>query len=144
LDWGVKIWDVDEAVAMLKGGEKVLWVDTRPESFFSKGTVRGAVNIAYDKKGSPGDTLTSESLAAAITSAGLAKETAKVIFFCQGPKCHRSYNATYTAVTEWGYGAEQVVWFREGYPYLFKAVKEDAKLNRKAKAFVSDEGLTQL
>lgn len=144
LDWGVKIWDVEEAVASMKGDSKVLWVDTRPESFFKQGTVRDAVLLVYDKKGAEGNTLTAESLESALKSAGLAKEDTTIAFFCQGPKCHRSYNASFAAVTEWGYAADKVVWFRAGYPYLLKEIQDNPKLKRKAKQYISDAGLTQL
>jgi hypothetical protein len=144
LAWGAPIWDVDEAVTALKGGEAVLWVDTRPESFFKKGTVRDAVLLIYNKKGMEENTLTSESLEKALTDKGISKDSAKIVFFCQGPKCHRSYNAAFVAVTDWGYKPENIVWFRAGYPLLFKAVQGDAKLKRKAKKFISDDGLKQL
>ena len=50
LAWGAAIWDVPEAVAALKTGKDTLWVDTRPESFFKKGTVANAVLLIYNKK----------------------------------------------------------------------------------------------
>lgn len=40
--------------------------------------------------------------------------------------------------------AESVVWFRAGYPLLFKEVIWNVKLKRKAKKSVSDEGLKNL
>lgn len=144
LPWGAPIWDVPEAVSHLAPGGKVLWVDTRPESFFAQGTVKGAVLLVYDKKGAAGNTLTAESLAKAITDAGLAKESATIAFFCQGPECHRSYNASFAAITEWGYKAEQIVWFRAGYPHLLQDVKADAKLKRKANQYLSEAGVSQL
>ncbi len=144
LDWGVAIWDTDEAVANLQKGENTLWVDTRPESFFKKGTVNDAVLLIYNKKGMEENTLTPESLEKALADKGLAKDQATIVFFCQGPKCHRSYNASFAAVTEWGYSPEQIIWNREGYPFLFKKVQEDAKLKRKAKRYISDAGVKQL
>lgn len=144
LPWGVPIYDVAEAVAKLKSNEKVLWIDTRPASFFNKGTVRDALNIPYNKTGAGGNDLTPETLEAAITAAGLSKDTATVIYFCQGPKCHRSYNAAFKAITEWGYKPENQVWFREGYPYLLKEIKNNPKLKRKAKKYISDAGVKQL
>jgi len=144
LDWGVAIWDTDEAVANLQKGENTLWVDTRPESFFKKGTVNDAVLLIYNKKGMEENTLTPESLEKALADKGLAKDQATIVFFCQGPKCHRSYNASFAAVTEWGYSPEQIIWHREGYPFLFKKVQEDAKLKRKAKRYISDAGVKQL
>lgn len=144
LAWGSAIWDADEAVEQLQKGENILWVDTRPESFFKKGTVQDAVLLIYNKKGMPENTLTPESLDKALADKGIAKDKAIIAFFCQGPKCHRSYNASFAAVTEWGYAPEQVVWFREGYPFLFKKVQSDAKLKRKAKRYISDDGVKQL
>lgn len=144
LDWGVQIWDVPEALGTLDSGAKALWVDTRPASFFGKGTVRGAVDLPFDKSGAADNALSADSLAAALDKAGLNKESAKVVFFCQGPTCHRSYNASYAAVKEWGYPSEQIIWFRAGYPDLFQSVKTDAKLKRKAKKYISDEGLKDL
>ena len=119
LSWGVPIWDVAEAVPQLKSGENILWVDTRPESFFKKGTVRDAVLLIYNKKGMEENTLSPESLDKALADKGIDKGKATVVFFCQGPKCHRSYNAAFAAVTDWSYKPEQIVWFRAGYPTEF-------------------------
>jgi len=141
---GANIWDVDEAVTKLQEGENILWVDTRPESFFKKGTVQDAVLLIYNKKGMPENTLTQESLDKALADKGIAKDKATIAFFCQGPKCHRSYNASFAAVTDWGYAPEQIVWFREGYPFLFKKIQSDAKLKRKAKRYISEDGVKQL
>ena len=144
LDWGVPIWDEQEAIDQLKSSEPTLWVDTRPESFFKKGTVQGAVLLPYDKQGGEGNDLTSESLEKSLQDAGLNKASTKIVMFCQGPKCHRSYNATFMAVSEWGYSPENVVWFRAGYPLLFNKIKGDPKLKRKAKKYISDAGVKQL
>jgi len=144
LPWGVKVWDVQEAVSHLKAKESVLWIDTRPKSFFKKGTVRGALLMPYNKSGAAGNEMTADKLEAAVKAAGMSKEMAKVVFFCQGPKCHRSYNAAYIAVSQWGYKAENIVWYRGGYPSLFKEVKKNSKLKRKAKRYISDEGIAQL
>ena len=144
LPWGAIVWDNSEAIATLKKDDNVLWVDTRPASFFENGTVRGAVLLPYNKTGKDGNELNQGSLEAALASAGLSKDNAKIVFFCQGPKCHRSYNASIIAVMEWGYDPNNVIWYRDGYPNLFKAVKADPKLKRKAKKYLSDGGLKQL
>ena len=144
LPWGAPIWDVPEAISHLAPGGKILWVDTRPESFYTQGTVKGAVLLIYDKKGAAGNTLSAESLTKALTDAGLVKESATIAFFCQGPECHRSYNASFVAISEWGYKPEQIVWFRAGYPHLLQDVKTDAKLKRKANQYLSEAGVSQL
>jgi len=144
LPWGPAIWDVPEAVTHLKPEEKVLWVDTRPESFFKQGTVNGAVLLVYDKKGVPDNTLSAAALEKALADHGWSKDNATVAFFCQGPECHRSYNAAFTAVSEWGFSPERIVWFRAGYPHLLQEVKTDPKLKRKAKQYLSEDGVKQL
>lgn len=144
LAWGSPVWDVKEAITQLKSDEKALWVDTRPESFYKKGTVRGAVLLPYNRKDTGDNALNPESLLKALDGAGIDKDTGKIIAFCQGPKCHRSYNATFMAVTEWGYKPENVVWFRAGYPYLLKEIKANPKLKRKAKKYISASAVKQL
>jgi Rhodanese-like domain len=144
LPWNVAIWDVDEAVAAVKDkSSKILWVDTRPTSFFEQGTVRDAVLMVYDKSGASYPD--GEPLCGKDALLQKMEETGAnvVVFFCQGPKCHRSYNAAYVAVEEWGLDASQVVWFRAGYPSLFKAVSETAKLKRKAKRYVCDASMAK-
>ena len=144
LPWGVQVWDLAEAISTLKTGEKVVWIDTRPASFYKKGSVRDAVLMPFNKTGAEGNELTKAKLEEIINKAGLSRDSARLVFFCQGPKCHRSYNAAYVAAKKWGFKAENVVWFRDGYPLLFKEVKENNKLKRKAKKYLSDDGMTQL
>jgi rhodanese-related sulfurtransferase len=144
LPWGVVVWDVPEVIPALKAKEEILWVDTRPESFFQKGTVRGAVLLPYNKTGENGNVMTKETLDAAIKSGGFSRDSVKLVFFCQGPKCHRSYNAAYVAVTQWDFDAKNVIWFRDGYPILFDEVKSNPKLKRKAKRYISDSGMSNL
>ena len=144
LPWGATVWDAAEAIPALKKNENYLWVDNRPESFFKKGTVSGAVLLVYHQKDNPENTLNEASLEKAITDAGLAKDSAEIVLFCQGPQCHMSYNATQAVINEWGYNPENVIWFRGGYPELLKEVKNDPKLKRKAKKYLSDAGIKQL
>lgn len=86
LPWGSPIWDVDDAIAQLKTKEKMLWIDTRPGSFFKKGTVRDAMLLTYNQSSKKGNQMTQETLAAAIAKTGLSKDKVKIAFFCQGPK----------------------------------------------------------
>ena len=144
LPWGAEIWDVDEALSHLKSKDKILWIDTRPNTFFEKGSVRGAVLMPYNKTGEKGNELTKEKLEAALASAGISKSSVKIVFFCQGPRCHRSYNASYIAVTQWGFDPKNVIWFRDGYPTLFKKVKDTPILKRKAKKYISNDGISQM
>jgi hypothetical protein len=144
LPWGCPVWDTQEALASMNSGVKALWIDTRPESFFKQGSVRNSLNLVFDKSTAGPNGLTKEKLQAAIQAAGLSEDSARIIFFCQGPECHRSYNASYVAVKEWGFKSENVVWFRAGYPLLLKEIQGDPKLKRRAVSYLTDEAIGDL
>jgi rhodanese-related sulfurtransferase len=144
LPWGSPVWDAPEAMSCMNNKEKVIWIDTRPDSFYKQGSVRNAVVLMFDKSSANDNGLTLEKLEAAIKSAGLTKDNAKIAFFCQGPECHRSYNAAYVAVKQWGFKPENVIWFRAGYPLLVKEIQADAKLKRKASTYLTDEAVGNL
>jgi hypothetical protein len=94
----------------------------------------------YDQSGAQyqaKSVLTEDSLKQAISAAGMS-DNDPIAFFCQGPKCHRSYNAAFVAITEWGFSPSRIVWFRDGYPVLLEQVKQDPKLARKAHRYLSD------
>lgn len=142
--WGSPVWDNAEMIQAFTDGTKMLLIDTRPESFYQKGTLKGAIMLAFDKSTSTDNGLNEASLADAVSKAGMTKENAKIVFFCQGPKCHRSYNASFVAVTNWGYAASNVVWYRDGYPNLVQQIQGDAKLKRKASNYLSEEAMKSL
>lgn len=144
LAWGSPVWDNADMLQAFNDDAKVLLIDTRPGSFFQKGTLKNAILLPFDKSGSADNGLNEASLAEAISKAGMTKETAKIVMFCQGPKCHRSYNAAFIAVSKWGYAADNVIWYRDGYPNLVKAIQDDAKLKRKANKYLSEEAMKSL
>ncbi len=148
LPWNVSIWDVEDAIPALLENKPVLWVDTRTASFLKQGSVAGSINLVYDKTGvtipETETILTKDTLEAAIKASKLDRSQLIIAFFCQGPKCHRSYNVTYKAVTEWGYKPEQIVWFRDGFPVLENKVSQDAKLKRKAKKLLTPDAIKNL
>ncbi len=135
---GIAIWDIEEAIPALKDKKaKYLWVDTRPGSFLEIGTTKNAVNLVCDLEGVPipkADTpnaISKEKLIAAMKTVDPDMNAVTAIFFCQGPKCHRSYNAALRSVKEYGLAVDQVVWFRGGYPNLEKRILSDPKLKRR-------------
>jgi len=144
LPWGSPVWDAQEAMTCINNKEKAVWIDTRPDSLFKQGSVRNAIVLLFDKSATPGNALNRDKLEAAIQAAGYSKDSAKIVFFCQGPECHRSYNAAYVAVKQWGYKPENVIWFRAGYPLLVKEIQADAKLKRKAATYLTDEAVANL
>jgi hypothetical protein len=143
---GFEIWDVDESLKALKNKNgKYLWVDTRPASFLKIGTVKDAVQLVYDQKGTPvpedkhGPELTRERLMTAVAKIDSDATAVTVIFFCQGPKCHRSYNAALRAIAEYGLAPDNVIWFRAGYPNLEKHITNDPKLKRRIKRYLQGD-----
>lgn len=147
---GIRIWDSHEAVAAINDKEsKILWVDTRPKSFFANGTVKNAVNLYYDQKTSQipesekGLDLTAESLKNAILKIDADPAKVRVAFFCQGPECHRSYNAALRSLGEFGLQAGQIIWFRDGYPGLLDFINRDPKLNKKMGRYIQGKDVTE-
>lgn len=143
---GIHIWDVEEAIPQLRKGEtNILWVDTRPKSFFKMGTVKNAVLLVYDQEGvkvpeeNHGPALTLEKLTQAMKALDPDPSKVTVVYFCQGPECHRSYNAALQSAQVYGLSPDKVVWFRDGYPHLEKAVMEDPKLKRRKEIFLQGD-----
>nr|WP_321395725.1 hypothetical protein [uncultured Desulfobacter sp.] len=135
---GIAIWDVEEAIPALKDkNAKYLWVDTRPGSFLDIGTTKDAVNLVCDLQGEPipeadaPNAITKDKLIAAMQKIDPDINSVTAVFFCQGPKCHRSYNAALRCVKDYGLAVDQVVWFRGGYPDLEKQILSDPKLKRR-------------
>lgn len=134
----IAIWDSPEAIEALNDPDaKILWVDTRPESFYTIGRVKGSVLLLCDLKGAPitGEDkkieLTEEKLRAAMAEIDPDISKVKVAYFCQGPACHRSYNAAIRSVSDYGFPASQIIWFRDGYPGLLEYVNNDPKLKKR-------------
>ncbi len=127
---GVTIWDVPQAMPEIKKRANHLWVDTRPYSLYRDGSIKDAVCLVYHKnegilKKNAGPRLTRQSLYNAMRG----KE--KIVFFCQGPRCHRSYNAAIRAVEVWNISADRVVWFRGGFPLLYKHIMLNPPLRKR-------------
>lgn len=92
---------VDAAKAKEIFDEEVLFVDVRKDSDWDAGRIPGAVHL---------------DVKSAFTDEALAEEIEKgdkVVFYCNGVKCHRSSKAAKMAV-EWGY--TNIYYFRLGFP----------------------------
>lgn len=141
---GISIWDVPEALkALTEKTPNVLWVETRPSIFYNMGTIKNSVLLICDLKGNPipeadkENEITKDKLIDAMKKINSDISKVTVVFFCQGPKCHRSYDAAIRSVIEYGISASQVVWFREGYPNLEKFIFNNPKLNTKKSLYLS-------
>jgi len=147
---GIRIWDSPEAVTAVNDKTaQMLLVDTRPKSFYNNGTLKNAINLFYDQKGAQTPDsekdieLTSESLKNAILKINTDISKVTVVFFCQGPECHRSYNAALRSIEEYGLQKTQVVWFRDGYPGLLDHINKDPKLSKKIGKYLQGKDVTE-
>lgn len=132
---GVQIWDEAQTIAALKSGQPILWIDTRPASLYREGSLKPALQLAYHKDlgvlmKNAGPRLTQGKLRS------LMRGKSKVVFFCQGPKCHRSYNAALRSVQNWGYPASKVVWLRAGFPRVYKYIMARPALKKRKARFI--------
>ncbi len=135
---GVTIWDVDEAIQALQDRSGAyLWIDTRPTLHYMAGSIANAVHLFYNKNesGIPDDEnniLTHDTLDEAIQKLQENKqEDLMIVFFCQGPECHRSFNVSLRAVQQWNFDPSHIIWFRAGYPALADHVMNNPKLKRR-------------
>lgn len=96
---GAETISVEKAKSLFDKG--VVFVDVRKDKDWDAGRIPGAVHIESKK---------------AFTDASLgevAKKDQEIVLYCNGPKCHRSYNSTVKAV-DWGYS--KVYYYRDGFP----------------------------
>ena len=147
---GIPIWDNAEAIEALKDDQaKMLWVDTRPSSFLAIGTLLHAVNLVCDLKGVPipeadaNNAMTKERLIEEMKKIDPDISKVKVALFCQGPECHRSYDAALRCVSDYGFSPSQVIWFRDGYPNFEKYIQENPKLKKKITKYLRGEVVNQ-
>jgi len=147
---GISIWDEKEVIDNLKKkGAKILWVDTRPASFYNDSTIKNAKLLLYNKDETLSDAesqlekniLTKETLATALKEIDAEASNVTIVFFCQGPKCHRSYNAALRSVQKWGYDSKKVVWNRCGIPNLLKYIKGNSRLERRINRYLQGNAL---
>ena len=107
---GAAIVSLDQAKSMIESGVPVF--DVRSKNEYAEGHVVGAVNVPY-KERSPKVADFDGSNDKFDLSQLPADKGAKVIFYCNGIDCWKSYKASVTAV---GAGYTGVNWMREGYP----------------------------
>jgi len=96
---GATTIDVAEARKLFEA--EIPFIDVRKDKDWDAGRVPGAYHLDVKKA------LTRESLGE------IVKPDETVVFYCNGPKCHRSSKAAAMAVS-WGY--TKVKYFRDGFP----------------------------
>lgn len=97
---GVTRVTAEQVVDLVSTESELVIIDSRKPGQFIKGHIQGARNIQDTK-------MTEELLAKHVPSKSMP-----VIFYCYGPKCLRSANAS-THAKKWGY--TRIYWFRGGW-----------------------------
>lgn len=145
---GIAIWDVTESIkALTEKTPNILWVETRPSIFSKMGTIKNSALLVCDLIGKPipaadkPNEMTKEKLLAEMKKINSDISKVTVVFFCQGPKCHRSYNAAIRAVKEYGLSASKMVWLRAGYPDIEKKILNTPKLNAKRTLYLQGSNI---
>lgn len=90
------------------------FIDVRKDDDYSEtGTIPSAIHLEYQFQNA---SYTGKTELTGPRIKAILKEKKGVIFFCNGPKCSRSFNAAIAAVYHWGIPADRVKWFRRGAP----------------------------
>lgn len=96
---GATTIDTDTAWKMHR--QKVVFIDVRGDGYWHKGHIPGAIHLEIPTQ------LTPERLEQYV------KPDQPVVFYCQGVRCWRSYDAIARAVA-WGF--KKIYYYREGFP----------------------------
>lgn len=117
-EYGINVVNPDQAQGLVKQGAK--FVDTRKIPEYAAEHIKGTISAYYDEKGGRSNKIVNFDTSHDIYhNARLPKEkTTKLIFYCNGPKCWKSYKA---AVVSFKDGYQNVYWLRDGIPAWKKA-----------------------
>ncbi len=113
--------------------ERWAFVDVRKDrDLREKGTIPGSYHAEYKFEGSEykGATRLTQR-----TMRRLLEDYDGVVFFCNGPKCPRSFNACVVAVQAWGVPGSRIRWYHNGVPAWRKT-----PLNPTARQPLADKG----
>lgn len=140
---GITIWDAQEAITAIDSGNtSYLWIDCSPKQIFATSTLKPAINLVYHKNEEVWKQNAGPRLTRATLNARKSGKT-KIIYFCQGPRCHRSFNAALRSVQNWGIPVSQVVWLRAGAPGVLKHVLTQPQLKSRMNKYIKGTVLRQ-
>ena len=113
LKYGVKTVDAQQSYKLYKNGAKI--IDARNVPEYAEEHIKDAVPAFYDEKGGNANKIVDFNRTNDIFhSKRLPKDkNAKLIFYCNGVKCWKSYKA---AVVSADMGYNNVYWLRDGLP----------------------------
>lgn len=90
------------------------FIDVRKDKDYQvTGTIPGSAHLEYqfEKANYTGKTqLTQDKLLK------ILENKKGIVFFCNGPKCPRSYNASIVSVNHWNISSEKIKWYHQGAP----------------------------
>jgi len=123
LQYGVKLVDANMALALQKEG--AIFVDTRKVPEYAVENIDGSISAYYDEKGGDKNKIADfDNTNDIYHNSRLPKDkTAKLIFYCNGIKCWKSYKAAVISARE---GYKNVFWLQSG---IGQWKKEGLKLN---------------
>ena len=97
---GATIVTAEEVIELITTEDGVVVIDSRRDEEYEKGHIETAITLLDSKMNE------------LILSSHMTSKETPVIFYCNGIRCMRSYNASVKALS-WGY--ENVYWFRGGW-----------------------------
>jgi rhodanese-related sulfurtransferase len=97
---GATLVTAEEVIELITGSDNVVVIDARRDEEYEKGHIETAITL-----------LDSKMTELNLSSHAFLKET-PIVFYCNGIRCLRSYNASVKALS-WGY--TNVYWFRGGW-----------------------------
>lgn len=107
---GVDMVDAAQAKALADAG--ALMIDTRVAMEYAEGHIKGALSIPYKEKSAKAADFNKAEDSFPL-AAKVADKNTKVVMYCNGPSCWKSYKAAKVAHDD---GYKSVYWFRTGYP----------------------------
>ncbi|MEJ2214884.1 MAG: rhodanese-like domain-containing protein [Gammaproteobacteria bacterium] len=97
---GAELVTAEQVIELVQSMPNLVIIDARREEEFKRGHIDGAHSILDVE-------MTQEDLNALLT-----EKDQPIVFYCNGPRCVRSSNASTKAVS-WGY--KKIYWFRGGW-----------------------------
>ncbi len=97
---GTTVITTDDIYKLAASKPNLVIIDSRRKEEYEKGHIEGSISLLNTK-------MTQDNLKKLV-----ATTDTPVIFYCNGARCMRSYNASKVAV-DWGY--KNIYWFRGGW-----------------------------
>lgn len=111
---GAEVVTVAQAKALYDAG--VMFIDNRVIGEYTEGHIQNAISVPYKERSAKAVDFDPNADQFALLDK-VREKTSKLIMYCNGPSCWKSYKATKFAVQN---GYKNVYWLRDGY-FVWKA-----------------------